>query len=178
MPDSRKRLYTSVRQVFEALEKNQRLVHVGNAGVRHFWGKVEKQAAAVGPRVYWLPRKIELVPPKMTAYPAVLPGPNGANRQVHLYAKNDKKTLVEIWLYTEQGRPDVDIEDLFDLYSLALADVLLVESEYAFEANWAEQDALSIATDCMRAALTLRIPLIEQQPVAPMADDNVALRDT
>lgn len=175
MPDSRKRLYTSVRQVFNALEKNQLLVQ---AQVRHFWSKIEKNAAAGGPRVYWLPRKVELVPPRMVAYPAILPGPNGANRQVQLNCANDKQALVEVWLYAEQGRPDVDIEDLFDLYGLALKEVLLVESDYGFRADWVEQDQLSVSTDCMRGALSLRIPLIEQQPVAPLADDNVSLRDS
>jgi hypothetical protein len=175
MPDSRQKLYTSVRQVYEELEKNQRLVH---AGVRHFWSKVEKQGTAVGPRVYWLPRKLSLAPPKMTSYPAILPGPNGANRTVHLDAINDKRSRVEVWLYAEQGRPDIDIEDLFDLYALALKDVLVVESEYSFEADWQEQDALSVATDCMRGSLTFINPLIVQKPVAPMADDNVSLRDT
>lgn len=174
MPESRQKLYTSVREVYEELAKNQRLVQ---AQVRHFWAKVEKQGAAVGPRVYWLPRKLSLTTPKMTSYPAIIPGPNGANRTAHLDAINDKRARVEIWLYAEQGKPGLDIEDLFDLYGIALKDVLVVESEYSFEADWQEQDALSVATDCMRGVLTFVNPLIVQKPVAPLADDNVSLRD-
>jgi hypothetical protein len=175
----RSKLYLSTRQVFEELEKNQLLVHAngpGIPGVKHFWGKPDKQGAGVGLRAYWMPRRIEkLLPPRMTAYQVVLPGPNGANRTVHLYPKYDKPILVEIWLYAEQGQPKIDIERLFELYALALAQVLLVESDYGFSGDWIEQDALSVATDCMRCQLQMRIPLIEQHPVALCTDDSVSL---
>lgn len=175
----RSKLYLSTRQVFEELEKNQRLVHAngpGVPGVKHYWGKVEKQSASSGLRAYWVPRGIgRLLPPRMTAYQAVLPGPNGANRTVHLYPPYDKPVSVEVKLLAEQGKPNIDIERLFDLYALALKDVLLVEADYSLSGEWDEQESLSVGSDCMRCQLQFRIPLIEQHPVAPCEDDNVSL---
>lgn len=166
-------LYLTARAVYAALEANERLTQ---AGVRHYWGKVDKAAAGVQLRAYWLPRRLQLASPKLTAYRAVQPGPNNANRTVNIDAVNDKVTSVDVWLFAEQGQPTVDIERLFDLYSLALFDVLKVESEYSFSGDWQEQDGVSVATDQLRCALTFRNPLVVQQTIAPLNDDNVTLR--
>jgi hypothetical protein len=82
---------------------------------------------------------------------------------------------VSLTLYGEVGGASVDIFDLWTLYTLAAADVLKIEAMYSMTGAVVPREGVSVATDQIRGQLSFRIPIVDLQPHARAAADNVSL---
>lgn len=165
-------LYRSPRQVFDAFAANWRLVQ---AKVRHNWGKIEEQPLGCLARVLWQVGDLRNVPPYQPRYTVLLPAADGRKQEFTAVAKNDAMVTAMVTLYSEVGGASVEIFELWALYTLAAADVLKVEAMYSFQGAIVPREGTSVATDQIRAQLTFRIPIIDLQPHARAAADNVSL---
>lgn len=165
-------LYRSPRQVFDAFAANARMAQ---AQVRHYWGKLEEQSLGCLGRVLWQLGDVDNVPPYQPRYLVTLPDAAGRKREFTAVAKNDAMVSVALTLYTEVGGAALDIFDLWAQYTLAAADVLKIEAMYKLRGSFVPREGVSTATDQIRGQLTFRIPIVELQPNARAAADNVSL---
>jgi hypothetical protein len=165
-------LYRSPRQVFDAFSGNARLVQ---AKVRHYWGKIEEQGIASGARALWQVGDLRNVPPYQPRYIIQAPDAAGRKGEFTAIAKNDAMVSVSLTLYGEVGGASVDIFDLWTLYTLAAADVLKIEAMYSMTGAVVPREGVSVATDQIRGQLSFRIPIVDLQPHARAAADNVSL---
>lgn len=165
-------LYRSPRQVFDAFSGNARLVQ---AKVRHSWSKVEEQPLGCLARALWQVADLRNVPPYQPRYIIWAPDAAGRKGEFTAIVKNDAMVSVSLTLYAEVGGASVDIFDLWTLYTLAAADVLKIEAMYSLTGSVVPREGVSVATDQIRGQLSFRIPIVDLQPHARAAADNVSL---
>lgn len=170
---SRDVLYRSPRQVFEAFKACPRLVR---AGVEHLWEDIETKPNRLGPKAIWQTRTFQNGPPRQPRYSLSVADPKtGQKRDFTAVAKHDCVITAEVALFADiNGK--LDGWGLFELYTLACADVLRIEADYSFGGSVVPREAVSTATEQNRATLTFRIPILDLQPHAALLDDDVSLQ--
>lgn len=156
--------YFKLSEVYKDIHLNRRL-----AGVNHAFGKKQGQAPSTTPRIRWEPRPDKYRPAEIGGEPAILPGPDGANRQVIIEEFDRRDAGVTIWLYADSHDA---LEDLVIAFRGALSDVLRVDRVYsAPDGETIEPTDEASSTWTYRLPLTVRLICADLYPVTSPTDE-------